>query len=272
MSENMIVPPEKFTSNNLPFVICGVGLAITLLMSPASLESLGLVHFKGSGGNPLSKILPGVYCIFLAFATFLLMGSPIQRLLILIRLFPVPCFMFFVNVLCIAFMILRSGPSGISAMLNSHLPVPLCALLLQCASPRFCRKLLTCFTVFILVNSTLGLIEGVFKWRLFSYSEDWPVLNEAEFRASAFGGHPLANAILTCMSIPVILAHRFPIIVRMLIVILLLSSLVAFGGRTSLALAVINTTILGVYGLFKIRHSLNMLRLLLLFSGVLIIP
>ncbi len=268
----MPVPPEKFTPSSIPFVMCGMGLALVLLMSPANLEAWGIVHLRDSGGSPLSKILPGVYFIFIAFAVFLCMGSPIQRMLILIRLFPASCFMFFINMTCLVFMILRSGPSGTSMMLNSHLPVPLCALLLQCAPPRFCRTVLMGFTIFVLVNSTMGLIEGVLKWRFFSYSADWPVLNEAEFRASAFAGHPLANAILTCTGIPVVLTQRFSITLRILFAMLLLSSLVAFGGRTGLALGVLNTTILAIYGIFRIRHSLNFLRLLLLFLGILVVP
>jgi hypothetical protein len=100
------------------------------------------------------------------------------------------------------------------------------------------------------------------------------VLKQDYFRASAFMGHPLTNVSFTVMSLFVLLGVRMPTALKAVILLVMLSSLVAFGGRSGLISCVIGLAMLGTTETVRYFATTRMtvLRLTLVLLAILIVP
>ena len=135
----------------------------------------------------------------------------------------------------------------ICAIVLSHLPRPTC------------RKAVNVFVMFAAINSLVGITEGIGHFRSIPYNEEWPVVVEDIFRASAFEGHPLQNAVFTSLALFTAMAMRYPAVIKAALVVVFLISLVAFGGRAGLAVSLFSLTIWAVplaIKTFRERRSL----------------
>ena len=130
-------------------------------------------------------------------------------------------------------------------MLETHLLPPICAIVLSYAPLSYCRRATYFFIFFATINSSIGIVESIWKFRIFTFDPSWAVNQEPSFRASALIGHPLNNAMFTNIAIFVMLATPMPKLLRSGILAILLVSLVSFGGRIGLLYGVLGTLFYG---------------------------
>jgi hypothetical protein len=99
-------------------------------------------------------------------------------------------------------------------------------------------------------------------------------LHQDYFRASAFLGHPLTNAAFTAVSIFIMLSLRAPLIFKTLAFVVMLASLVAFGGRSALAFSVMGLTGLGLYGVWRYfrEQEITVMKIILVALAILVVP
>ena len=124
------------------------------------------------------------------------------------------------------------------------------------------------------MNSVIGISESLGKFRIFTFDPEWAVLHEEYFRASALRGHPLANAAFTSFALFIALGLRWPTIVKTLFAAVFVTSLVAFGGRASLAISVFGLVLLGIIRIVRMiaSRNLSLLQALLAVAAVLVAP
>ena len=126
------------------------------------------------------------------------------------------------------------------------------------ASPRYRRTALYGFIMSRhVVNSLIGLGEGVLKERIFTFDPKASIMGEKTFRASAWLVHPLNNALFTPVMLFITMAVRLPKIVKVLVGTILCTSLVAFGGRTGLIVACLGLAVLGILAVSRASRGVK---------------
>lgn len=108
--------------------------------------------------------------------------------------------------------------------------------------------LLRLMAVLIAVNAALALLEYAMQARLiplYMAGQASGFAEEEHFRSSALLGHPLTNAMQSALLMPIAMFLGMRALWRWSHLILILLSMLAFGGRASLALALI---VYGIYG------------------------
>jgi hypothetical protein len=160
--------------------------------------------------------------------------------------------LFLTDMLALAYMALRSGAAGLAFLIDTHISAVIGAIVLSHAPKPLCRKAVSLLVIAAFANGVAGIAEASGKFRIFTFDPDWPVLHEAYFRASAFIGHPLDNAIFTVVALFVLLVTDYPLILKALVAAILLAALAAFGGRAALACSVFGLLMLACASLWKI--------------------
>jgi hypothetical protein len=182
------------------------------------------------------------------------------------------CFIL-IYILIFVYWLLR-GSKGVGLILDIHIVMPICAVIF-CYAPRsYCRTIVYLFIALATLNSAVGIFESATHTRLFNFDPDWEVLNQDYVRASAFLGHPLTNAAFTAVSLFVLLGVRLPTYLKSIIFLILLLSLVAFGGRSALGFSLLGLVVLGIREArrYTKSHRLTVMRFIVLISSLLIIP
>lgn len=252
--------------SNLPFIVCLFGLFLLLFLSPPLLDSIGF-HYASDAGAPYEKIHPATYFIFLAFVLFLRGGKSVLSVLnhvIRQRLAGVSLLCLYLLILI--YLVLRDGIGGCAFIINGHIVVPICAIILSYVPYNLCKSALKLSLLFVTLNSFVGILEGVFRFRLLPFSEDTTFAKELYFRSSAILGHPLSNATFTSAMLLVIAAIPIRLAVKIPLIILMMLSLVAFGGRSGLLFSLFFLTISAVVQLrqylrqnsLSVRQSLSL--------------
>ena len=233
--------------------ICLTGIFLHMLLSDPLLNTLGM-HYSGEEGHFYEKIHPGTYFIFLSFATLLYeRGNPISMLIKLYREQTIFLLLLALYILLFLYMAVRSGPQGLAFIIDTHITVPICALVLSYTPLSCCRTMISGFICIAALNSTIGIAEAIGKFRLFTFDPDWVVLKEHYFRASALRGHPLNNTMFTSVALFTALAMRYHIVLTCFLTALFIASLVAFGGRAGLVFCLLG---LGILGVAALHHHL----------------
>lgn len=219
-------------------VLCLTGFFLHILLSDPLLNALG-VHYSGDEGKFYEKIHPGTILIFLSLLVLLAKGSnPIERFFAIAREHAAFVVLLALYVLLFLYMAARSGFAGLAFIIDTHMSAAICAIVLSYAPPSLCRKAVNFFIGASLVNGLIGIAEAIGKFRIFTFDPDWPVMHEQYFRASAFIGHPLDNAIFTSVALCVLLALDYSRWIKNVATIIFMAALVAFGGRASIVFSV----------------------------------
>lgn len=230
-------------------------------------------NFENDTGNALTKIYPGVYFFILSLVTLLCSeATPISKMRDIAFNFRAYSFLLLFYVLIIFYIILRNGPSGIAPIINTHLPVPICAIIFSLASKRYTDFVIKAIIAAAVLNSLSGILESVFRFRIFPYDERWVVLHEDHFRASAMMGHPLSNALFTTVMIPMTAGMRLPPAIKAIVLVILLLSLVAFGGRAGLGISLLSLIPLAFVALKNSRKTMTLQKVFLIGFVIFIVP
>lgn len=215
-------------------VLLALALALYLTIPAALLTEMG-IPYDSPGGSFLIKFHPGTWVLVLA--VIVLSGrNPLRGLAaglwtnkaLAIQL---GCFS-----LLLIFTLLRHGPSGSAFVIETLITVPLALLALTHLDQGERRKLLTFVMAILVVNSMLAIGEALLGERLMPHTvAGGTEIPDLYFRATALLGHPLNNAMITAPA--VVLALGLTGAARWLVPALLMTALLAFGGRTAFGAA-----------------------------------
>ena len=193
------------------------------------------IHYVTAGGGFYEKLHPATYFTLLAFALLLLRSrGPIGELERMfsaakLLLFYLACWLF---LLIQVIMLERPFTVIIDTFL---LPVLLCLVIWELA-PAQRRLLVGAVHLTVLVNVVLGYYEFFSGHRLVPLTLG-DVLVTGEWRAAALLGHPLtASGLIAAYVMALVLRPALcpPLVLRLPLIAFCLTSLMAFGGRTSL--------------------------------------
>lgn len=236
-------------------LLCLFGVLLHILLSDPLLDALG-IHYSGEEGAFYEKIHPGTYVIFLSFALLLWRrGNPLSQAWRLYRKEPVFMILLAVYGVLLGYVVARSGPHGMAFFLDTHMTVPICALVLCRLPPIWCSRALAGFVLLAMCNSAIGLYESLSHTRLFAFDPQWIVLHEAYFRASALRGHPLNNAMFTAVALFITLALPYSLWWKTVCSMIYFASLVAFGGRAALLFSAFGVLLLLAAHTHKRLHA-----------------
>ncbi|MEF7613759.1 VpsF family polysaccharide biosynthesis protein [Aquincola sp. MAHUQ-54] len=232
----------------------GLGLAAYLGLSASSLFALGIPYDAPYGPMP-AKIHPGTYLTLLAlFIALCSHGNPLGVALRLLGQQPLVAVYLASVVYLLAYSVLRYGPSGAAFVIDTLIMAGLCLLTTMLFEARWQRRFLALIGFTLVANALLGLGEALAQARLVPLRlAGGPEMLDEYFRASALLGHPLMNAQTTASLLPVVLLLPAPRVLRYAMGLAMVLSLLAFGGRTSFAVALL---MYGSYAVFRLVDAL----------------
>lgn len=216
-----------------------LGITLYATVSNSLLVTLG-VPYDIPGGLFLAKIHPGTYVLGLAYLAVLLPGNPVRTLFSDMAQYPAWLFYGFVVLLLVVYSALMFGIAE-AAFIPETLLMPLIVAGLLSHLRPVTRARAFLWTVTLLaVNSAVAIGEGLTQTHLVPYLIDGRLVKEEVFRATALGGHPLANALVTVtyMFAATLLLRRHKIL-GVLVILLFGLALLAFGGRVAFVVSVL---------------------------------
>lgn len=230
-------------------------LAAMLLSAPMLLR-FG-IPYDAPYGPAVAKIHPGTYFLFLAwFMALAGRGNPLTAFMDQIARMRLIGVYFFSMVGVFVWAVFRHGTSGAAFIIDSLWTPAIAAFTLDLLDDDRRRRLLQLAMVLLACNAILAIGETMAPARLTPlHVGRSDIVNEEYFRSSAFLGHPLNNALITASLLPAAIFLPWARTWRILLVLVCLLSLLAFGGRTSVAAVVL---VYGTYlGMRLARYALS---------------
>jgi hypothetical protein len=218
---------------------CALAAAIVaFVVSSMTLYSLGVLY-DAPGGSALGKLHPATY---LAVLALILEAASRPRPLAYLAALPLRfpgAGLFVVNLALIIAYAALFAHEPVTPLIDSFLVATIVLALYEDFSEAERLMLRRALHVVMLANASLGILEFAFHFRLTPYfAGGRPILGD--YRSTALLGHPLLNAGSTALYAAMLILGadrmlRAPL--RLALLAIQLVALVAFGGRTSLALA-----------------------------------
>jgi hypothetical protein len=254
-------------------LVCAIGFFMRIILSGPVLNTMG-INYGDEDASAFVKIHPGTWFMLASFPLLLFSrGNPLDQLLRVARQHT--AFFSFIVIYAIIFVYWAiRGPKGIGLILDVHIVMPICAVVFSYAPKSCLRAIVKLYLGLAVLNSLVGIGEALTHKRIFTFDPDWEVLHQDYFRSSAFLGHPLTNASFTAVATLVMLSLRMQRMLKAGLFLIMLSSLVAFGGRSSLGVSLGGFVILGILSLgrFFRRGQLSVQQMFLVVLGVILTP
>ena len=230
-------------------------VAAYFCVSDMVLTNIGINYAEG-GGNPLEKIHPGTW---LAFTALLLMGlrrgNPLRLIDVVAAFRGVALFMLAWSMLCVWVIAITKVP--FTPLVDTFLAAIVVCLLISELEPPAMRKLALMVHALMTINACVGVVEYATGWRLTPYTIGSTAI-DTDWRSTAILGHPLGNAALTgsyVVALTVGGARDLPRWLRPLALALQLVAMIAFGGRSSLANALVMISGVGIWRLSRLTRG-----------------
>jgi hypothetical protein len=178
-----------------------------------------------------------------------------------------------------AYTVFFNGLSGAAFYFDSFWAAGLLAIALEGATAEQKRLLAKILIALVIFNVLFGLFESLTQNNVFPFVANDDV-KEAEleatqdFRANAFYPHPLTASLITAMAFFLLYAMQMRFLYLAASFPLLLIGLLAFGGRTALAVTVVMSGLAAFYILMSgiIRRNLKLDFILYILLAILILP
>jgi hypothetical protein len=235
----------------LVLFLCAVALTCDIMLGPYALRTMG-INYAAFGGNPITKIHPGTYITLLAAALyFISIDHPLRvpGLLMVsspeLGIYCIGMGLVLVYVLCVREL------GSVPVILDTYFAPGLIALMLVHAPPSHLRRLVTWMIALLVINAIVAIVEARLHLRLFREVTEDVEVHEDFFRATAFVGHPLRNAMLTSFAILAVMAAAWPFLVRLILLAVLGLGMLAFSGRASLVLVMVGGVMVAVWDLHR---------------------
>ncbi|QLP97514.1 MAG: hypothetical protein HZY79_09070 [Rhodoblastus sp.] len=218
-------------------------------ISPDLLAHWG-VPYGTIGGSAPAKVHPGTWLMTIAVTLAALrFSSPITFAVRAAALFP-GLLVFFLTWAFLMWYAIRVQGQPFTPMIDSFLLPFVTLLALSTQNDDTKRGVALALHALLFVNALLGLAEYLLGFRTTPLVAG-DIELETEWRSTALIGHPLSNAVImgSYMIIMSVGGGRdLPKFLRPVVTLAALASMVAFGGRTSLVLA-----LLAMAGVFFVR-------------------
>jgi hypothetical protein len=227
------------TASGLPFLLAAAAMTLSIGVSANLLYVLG-IDYAHPGGNPLVKFHPATWALALGVASLCAsMGDPLRALKRLLSASPALAGFLALMTVTMLFSALSVGLSGATVYVESYLSAGLACLLLRGLTDAQRRSIATLIVGLLVLNAAIAIGESLTGTHFVPiYLEETALVDEAgAFRPSALADHPLTAAMLTVTGLCLSLAIRAPFLPA--IVALFAVALLAFGGRASLAVALV---------------------------------
>ena len=240
------------------FLVLAVGAY--MLLSAQMLLSLG-IPYDAPFGPPVAKVHPGTYCLLLAwFLALISHGNPLAVLACQMQQHRLLATYFSCVVSVFIWVLLRHGVSGAAFIIEAMWTPAIAAFVLYLLDPARHRQIVKIVILLLLANAVLALGEVTFHARLTPLDQvHKDLVDEPYFRASAFLGHPLHNAMITVSLLPAVVLMPWSLPRRLVVILLMFLSILAFGGRASLVAGVAFygalAAIYGMINVVRLRYS-----------------
>ena len=226
------------SAHNLAFCLLVAGIVAELTVSANLLTWIG-DPYVSEGGSIVTKLHPGTYLITAAFAVELFTARDPIQLAWNLALKDRGALCFLVGLcLCVAFAFLLTGAGSIIVLIDTFFPAGMIALLASDFGPKNRRVLRICVELCFALNAVVALAEGVSQGHLIPLYLNGEAYQSiaAEFRPTALYDHPLTGSALTMIGILLPQGNPEKSRFRSPYILLLCTSLFAFGGRTAFVL------------------------------------
>ena len=233
-----------------------IAVLASMLLSASMLLRLG-IPYDAPYGPAVAKIHPGTYFLLLAwFMALSGMGNPLRSFIEQMARQRLIGVYFFSMVGVFVWAVFRHGTSGAAFIIDSLWTPAIAAFTIELLDDSRRRRLFQLVMVLLACNAALALGEALSPARLTPlHVGRTDIIEEEYFRSSAFLGHPLHNALITASLLPAATLLPWARGWRILLVLVCLLSLLAFGGRTSVAAVAL---VYGSYLLVRLgRYALS---------------
>jgi hypothetical protein len=234
-------PAHRSPASPVAAGLCLFGCFLYLILSEPLLNALGF-HYTDGNGPFFQKIHPGAILVFISFAV-LFIGR--ERPQAISREYPAPTFLLATILISFIYSIARSGAHGIGFLIDTHMVVPMIAIVLAYAPRSYARRGVLCFVAFAALDAIIGIGEFMVHSRIFSVDPHWATLHESSFRISSLMGSPLASDLFLPVALFAALGVDLPRGIKIGLIILLPLALMAFGGSFAFVVTTVGLTLLG---------------------------
>ena len=209
--------------------------------------------YSNPGGTPLLKIHPASYLLMLALGVKLMFDHPTAFIASQLKSNGWAA-QFFLAVMTIAMIgLLKYGVGGLAYLVDTLAMAAIVIMLLAHISPERRYRISAMVLTVVFINSLVAIAEFLAKTHLLPHG----ALGGSDyFRATAFFGHPLANALITVPTLPLLFAMPWSGIRKTTYSGAYIVSLLAFGTRGGFAVGTFNLAAsLLVYGSILVRRK-----------------
>ncbi|MGD9783310.1 MAG: VpsF family polysaccharide biosynthesis protein [Hyphomicrobiaceae bacterium] len=243
-------------------------VALLLCISTDVLLTFGW-QYDATGGTPLDKFHPSTW-IALALLPVMttVRGNPLTGMIRLadrhLDLLP-----FLLGIIFMIVYATRVIGAPFTIFIETFFVPMVLFLIFQPLEEREARRLAWLIHLIMAVNAVLALTEFATGWRLTPFMVNGEIMSN-EWRATALLGHPLSNAaIVGCYLVMLLMGGRrdLPRLLALLLFSLSFASMIAFGGRASMALVLAAMALLVVVRAIDVLNGaplrMSMLRAIL---------
>ena len=236
-----VVPIPGVRCPTLAFGLVLVSVILQMTVSSNLLFVAG-IPYDVPGGLPLFKFHPATYLTGAAMLLILYSnGQPLRQLRQITSANHGLIIFIAAMMFCMFSSILSVGISGAAIIVESYISPWTLAVVLATGSARQFRALATVLIAMAALNAGLGILEAAAHFHLIpAYINGEPLPDlKGEFRPYALFDHPLTAAMVTMMGVFVLLARQAHPVLKAAVGALLLVGLLAWGGRTALAVTLL---------------------------------
>jgi hypothetical protein len=223
---------------SLPFLALFSSIVVSFVFGVYFLNFTLGIPYTTEGGSIIFKV--HMYTLILLFANVISIsknGFP-ASFRILKGIIPSIDFYYIGLILIVMIGLYHNGLGGLAFVLDTLVAPILAVLLILRLTEKQKAFILNLIWILLLINSSIAILEFLFKTHLFTGSG---IIYE--FRSSSLLGHPLNNSLITA-SVMIPLLVRLPPIKMYISALIFIASLLAYGGRTGLVIAILTLFLL----------------------------
>lgn len=192
------------------------------------LEAIG-IPYTTPGSILIARFHPGTYVILVALIILLFTNhATVGFRNSFLWNKAAAAFLIFI-ILLSTYLLLTPGQSGFSYIVNTYATPVMIYFVYENISDSQQQRVYRVAIFLLIFNSLIAIGEDLTKIHLIgaNYGGEY-------FRATAFLGHPLNNALITAPTVLLVIGGRGSVIVRFLIALIFLGALFAYGGRAAI--------------------------------------
>jgi hypothetical protein len=231
-----VTPPLPTPAQRLGYKVAVLAVMVQFVISPNLLMMVG-IDYNAIGGNPLVKLHPATYLAGIAACLAVCGSRPAGSALTnLFRSSPALALFLVLIPACAFYSIACVGFSGSAIYIDTYLSAGMIVLALQNGTDLQHRFLARMIIAWCVLNVLISVGETLTQTHLVpepQYAELIPKEQE-DFRGAALFGHPLTGALVTALSIFLLLGMRAGVVVKSALFTTLMIGLLAYSGRAAM--------------------------------------